>query len=212
MMLEMQKSNKPVNKAKTYRSVASKTGRSTKSVEYRMQNISYVLQLSGRTTVIGLAAARNVETNVLSQIEEILAESESRAPDSEIIFKAEVSKLQKRSQYKLPHGTKSPQRKDVTSTGYVRSPEVVAWILINANGKCESCHKEGPFITNNDDFFLEVHHVRFLSEGGSDTIENAVATCPNCHRSFHYSKDKMQLTEQLYKNVKRLVKATEENI
>ena len=205
MMLEMQNTNKLVNKTVIYRTLAAKTGRSSKSIEYRMQNISYVLQLSGRTTVIGLAPARNVGTNVISQIEEILAENECRAPDPEVIFNAEVSKLKRGIQNRIPQGTQTPQRKDTTSTGYVRSPEVVAWILNNANGKCEACDKEGPFITNNDDFFLEVHHVRFLSEGGPDTIENAIAVCPNCHRAFHYSKDKVKLTEQLYKNVKRLV-------
>ena len=65
MMLEMQNTNKLVNKTVIYRTLAAKTGRSSKSIEYRMQNISYVLQLSGRTTVIGLAPARNVGTNVI---------------------------------------------------------------------------------------------------------------------------------------------------
>jgi len=25
-----------------------------------------------------------------------------------------------------------------------------------------------------------------LSEGGEDTLENAIALCPNCHRKMHY--------------------------
>jgi 5-methylcytosine-specific restriction protein A len=33
---------------------------------------------------------------------------------------------------------------------------------------------------------LEVHHKKQLSEGGEDTVENAIALCPNCHREAHY--------------------------
>ena len=211
-MLNMQRTGEPFNKTGIYRTLALKTGRSLKSIEYRMQNISFALQLSGRSTVTGLAPARNVGTHVLEKIEDILSEIEGRLPDPVIKFNAEVEKLKLRPEKVIPQGTRSPLRKEITSNGYVRSPEVVAWVLSYANGKCEACGKNGPFITNNDDFFLEVHHVRFLSEGGADTIENAVASCPNCHRSFHHSKDKMKLTEQLYKNVKRLVNAAEGNI
>ncbi len=33
---------------------------------------------------------------------------------------------------------------------------------------------------------LEVHHVIRLADGGSDTINNSVALCPNCHRELHF--------------------------
>jgi len=35
---------------------------------------------------------------------------------------------------------------------------------------------------------LEVHHKVPLAEGGDDTVENAIALCPNCHRHAHYGK------------------------
>jgi 5-methylcytosine-specific restriction protein A len=28
-----------------------------------------------------------------------------------------------------------------------------------------------------------------LSDGGRDTVDNAVALCPNCHRECHHGKD-----------------------
>jgi 5-methylcytosine-specific restriction protein A len=28
-----------------------------------------------------------------------------------------------------------------------------------------------------------------LSEGGGDTVDNAVALCPNCHRECHHGGD-----------------------
>ena len=47
-----------------------------------------------------------------------------------------------------------------------------------------------PFKKRNGEPFLEVHHVMWLSEGGSDSIENTVALCPNCHRKVHVRDDK----------------------
>jgi 5-methylcytosine-specific restriction protein A len=32
---------------------------------------------------------------------------------------------------------------------------------------------------------LESHHIKWLSKGGEDTIQNTVALCPNCHRRVH---------------------------
>lgn len=32
----------------------------------------------------------------------------------------------------------------------------------------------------------EVHHKVPLSAGGDDTVENAIALCPNCHRKAHF--------------------------
>ena len=32
---------------------------------------------------------------------------------------------------------------------------------------------------------MEVHHIKQLAKGGEDTLRNAVALCPNCHRKMH---------------------------
>lgn len=74
---------------------------------------------------------------------------------------------------------------------YNRSPFVVAERLSRANGVCEECNHPAPFNRRNDGSpFLEVHHVRPLSKGGLDTVENTIAVCPNCHCEIH---DKMEL-------------------
>jgi 5-methylcytosine-specific restriction protein A len=31
-----------------------------------------------------------------------------------------------------------------------------------------------------------VHHRIPLAKGGEDSVDNAVAVCPNCHRKGHY--------------------------
>ncbi len=34
--------------------------------------------------------------------------------------------------------------------------------------------------------YLEVHHRIPLAKKGEDTVANAIALCPNCHRKSHY--------------------------
>ncbi|MDH7515993.1 MAG: HNH endonuclease, partial [Bacteroidota bacterium] len=64
---------------------------------------------------------------------------------------------------------------------------VIAEVLARANGICESCRQPAPFRRASDGSpYLEVHHRVWLSRGGEDTVSNAVALCPNCHRRMHY--------------------------
>ena len=78
-----------------------------------------------------------------------------------------------------------------TTSHYKRDEKVVKWILNNADGKCESCDDDAPFIKqNNGEPYLEVHHLRRLCDKGSDTITNAIAACPNCHRELHFGKNR----------------------
>lgn len=71
--------------------------------------------------------------------------------------------------------------------GHERNPDVVAEVLIRAQGACEVCGSPAPFTRkSNGSPYLEVHHVAQLAHGGDDTVENAIAVCPNCHRQQHY--------------------------
>lgn len=84
-------------------------------------------------------------------------------------------------------GNKSPSQKEVRSFQYERDPKVVAYVLKEAEGICYDCNSEGPFISKTTGMpYLEVHHVKMLKDGGEDTVKNAVALCPNCHRKRHY--------------------------
>jgi 5-methylcytosine-specific restriction protein A len=87
---------------------------------------------------------------------------------------------------------------------FIRDPEVRAWVRNEAEGLCEGCGKDAPFKKHGLPF-LEVHHVKHLAQKGSDRITNAVALCPNCHRSCHHSDEKIEFTALLYKQVARLV-------
>ena len=61
-----------------------------------------------------------------------------------------------------------------------------------------------PFKTDELIPYLELHHLVRLADGGSDTPENAVALCPNCHRKLHYGRDKEKSVDLLYDKIKRL--------
>lgn len=79
------------------------------------------------------------------------------------------------------------------SRAYLRNPDVVAEVLYRAAGACEGCAQPAPFLrTAGGTPYLEVHHRIRLSEGGEDTVENAIALCPNCHRQEHFGPRKWQ--------------------
>ena len=73
---------------------------------------------------------------------------------------------------------------------FKRNPYVVAEVLHRAAGVCGSCLKAAPFTRKKDGApYLEVHHRRQLAHGGEDTVANAIAVCPNCHRELHYGRE-----------------------
>jgi 5-methylcytosine-specific restriction endonuclease McrA len=104
-----------------------------------------------------------------------------------------------------PLGNFNPRRIDRSNyVGYERDTQVVARTLQIAAGKCELCETDAPFRTAKEVPYLEVHHVRRLADKGSDTLDNAVALCPNCHRAAHYSADAKKITDRLYRTIPRL--------
>ena len=105
-----------------------------------------------------------------------------------------------------PVGNPNPNRLTSSpSTLVQRDPAVVAWVLKQANGKCECCSMDAPFLTTSGRPYLEVHHLHTLATGGPDTVDNTVALCPNCHRAVHHSVRKADLTSNIYSCVARLV-------
>jgi 5-methylcytosine-specific restriction endonuclease McrA len=86
-----------------------------------------------------------------------------------------------------------PNKSKVIQSVYIRNQYVIAEVLYRASGVCECCKKSAPFNRDSDNSpYLEVHHKIPLAEGGDDTIENAIALCPNCHRQAHHGKNSYQ--------------------
>lgn len=207
--LDMQQRDRlgtPYIKRKFYDDLASKFKRTAKSFEYRMQNISYVLSLMGRDWLAGLKPAKNVGANVAATIEELIAEIESKPVSPTVAFEIAVRKDIEKKQLSQPLGNQTPKSTTSIVTQYVRESAVKAWILKNAKGICECCDQKAPFSGPDGLPYLEVHHVRKLAENGSDTIVNAVALCPNCHRELHYGEQAKRLVEEIYRDIPRLVR------
>jgi 5-methylcytosine-specific restriction endonuclease McrA len=80
-----------------------------------------------------------------------------------------------------------PDLYETSARVYRRNADVIAEVLIRANGVCERCRKNAPFNRASDGTpYLEVHHLIRLADGGEDTVGNAIAVCPNCHRELHF--------------------------
>ncbi|MDP3370839.1 MAG: HNH endonuclease signature motif containing protein [Brevundimonas sp.] len=115
-------------------------------------------------------------------------------------------KLKGRSAPKAPPPGSSGGRQIIGQTvRYVRDPNVIVWVLEAANGRCEVCEQPAPFAREDGSPYLEVHHVRPLAEGGPDTVDNAVAACPNCHRALHYSSMSATLRASVLDRLQRIV-------
>jgi len=99
---------------------------------------------------------------------------------------------------RLNEAPEIPEKIFINTTGYKRNPYVIIEVLERADGICELCGKEAPFIRIKDGLpFLEVHHIEPLANNGKDTIENTVALCPNCHREAHYGINKEEIKKKL---------------
>ena len=83
------------------------------------------------------------------------------------------------------NSTDKPANRLVTSNVFVRDPYVTEYAKARANGRCQLCGAMAPFLDQNGKPYLESHHIIWLSKGGSDSVDNTVALCPNCHRKMH---------------------------
>ncbi|WFR95708.1 HNH endonuclease [Rhizobium tumorigenes] len=94
-----------------------------------------------------------------------------------------------------PEGIKSE------TTRYRRNMLLRARVLQIANGSCELCKEEASFVTRSGAPYLEVHHVKALSNWGHDELANMAAICPTCHRNIHFGYDGKSLNDQLAEKV-----------
>lgn len=112
---------------------------------------------------------------------------EELAKDVSISLKDNEEMLKKR----LVKAPKIPEKVQTISYDFRRNSDVIAVVLKRANGKCELCGYDAPFYkVSNGSPYLEVHHWKTLSEGGEDTVENAGALCPNCHKQAHFGQER----------------------
>jgi 5-methylcytosine-specific restriction enzyme A len=97
----------------------------------------------------------------------------------------------------IKKASKRPGLVQIKTTGFYRNQYVAEYVRRRAKGRCELCAGLGPFLDRDGLPFLEVHHVKWLSDGGEDTIFNTVALCPNCHRKMHLINSKHDVDQLL---------------
>lgn len=204
LMLSPEFTQNKTTKKQVYEELSLKYNRSPKAYEFRMQNISFVFELLGRKWVKGLKPKRNITSNQVTLVERYIAECEGRPFENLTSFEMEVKKSFDDKNSPKPTGSKEPKQSTINTTVYERSSKVKAWVLKRAKGTCECCDSPAPFTTADDRPFLEVHHLIRLVDGGSDTPDNCVAVCPNCHRQLHFGKNNDTLTDQLFSKLEKL--------
>lgn len=208
--LELRK--QPYNKAATNRRLrdGALSKRSQGSIEYRMQNISAVLAEYGGRGISGYKPAANVGKNtkkrILSLLEKLNAfgEPAETPTDNATDLENRTRRILSAGIAQRPIGKTKPEKKETTVTSHVRDPAVKAYVLQRANGRCELCGSDAPFLTMDEMPYLEVHHITPLSQRGADVPENAAALCPTCHRRCHYAKDRTKAAGALKKRIDTL--------
>lgn len=210
-LYEQQQQGERVAKRAAYEALSQRYGRSPSAYEYRFRNISHVLVTMGLPTLTGLPAAEHVGPTAEGTIRRVI-EAKRYFGRGLSTPTADPEQLERRTRALLrrgmsttPTGTKEPLRSITTVALFVRDPAVKAAVLQAAAGHCENCGQPAPFLREDGTSYLEVHHVKWLAQGGSDTVSNAVALCPNCHRRLHYGADAAQLVAELIGRVSRLV-------
>lgn len=123
-----------------------------------------------------------------------------------VVLEKRASTLQPSKSHTAGIGSQQPTRVNRMVSDFVRSPQVIADVREAASGHCELCAQLAPFVRDDGTPFLEVHHVVTLADGGRDTVDNAVALCPNCHRLLHYAAeaDRRSAADRLRVTVTRL--------
>ncbi|MGG5763419.1 MULTISPECIES: HNH endonuclease [Bacillus cereus group] len=92
------------------------------------------------------------------------------------------NKLKDRATKVVSHGN---NKRFTKTTTYQRNEYVAELAKRRAQGICELCEQHAPFQDKKGNPYLEAHHVKWLSEGGEDSIYNTIGVCANCHRKLH---------------------------
>lgn len=115
-------------------------------------------------------------SNVQEQIENCSEIEIAQLSNKELIRRSEIISIKR-------------EPKKVSSLEYFRDPYLKEMVKRIADGKCQYCSNDAPFFDKKGAPYLEEHHVKWLSQGGEDTIDNLVAICPNCHKMVHILND-----------------------
>lgn len=187
------------------------SARSEGAIGRRMSNLSAVFAADGLPVArrfrgsLGHVGA-NVTRRILALHADLVAGDNRSITTDSATLNARTRMLRGKQQAP-PVGAQKPTTSTATLQVYYRAPAVCAWVLDRSNGACEACGAAAPFSKDSGEPYLEVHHVVHLAQGGSDTPDNTIATCPNCHRRLHHSTDRDAYREEVWERCLFLVRS-----
>lgn len=126
------------------------------------------------------------EDKVIEPLDDSYSEEEKKAH-------AESMDLESLRLAAIKHTVEKPVEIETTVKVVKRDPYIAQYAKERANGICQLCGKEGPFIGKNGKPYLESHHIVSIADGGADSIENTIALCPNCHRKMHHAPEEHEV-------------------
>lgn len=85
-----------------------------------------------------------------------------------------------------------------------RSQAIRLYVLRRANGSCECCQANAPFVKADGAPYLEPHHITRLADDGPDHPAKVIGLCPNCHRRAHHSIDAKKFNVGLLGRLRRI--------
>lgn len=129
---------------------------------------------------------RDVIMFELVPLDATLEDAAPTAPDEQAIATATLGALRALA---LDAGTGDVRQSTIRARVWLRSAAVTRYARERAQGVCEGCGHPAPFSDSKGRPFLEVHHLRRLSDGGPDEPQWVAAICPNCHRRAHHAED-----------------------
>ena len=80
------------------------------------------------------------------------------------------------------------------------------YVQMRAQGRCELCGLKAPFEVNGEPY-LEIDHIIPLSKGGTNSIDNLAAVCPNCN-----ARKSNLMNQEMIDTLRAAIKRDEENM
>lgn len=117
------------------------------------------------------------------QIEKMQDSPDEQKADAEKLSDVALNRLA------IRYSKQTVKSRTLKSKVYIRNQYIAEYIKRRAKGICQLCGQPAPFSDINGAPYLEAHHIIWLSRGGTDSIDNTVALCPNCHMKMHIVDD-----------------------
>jgi len=202
-----------LNKTQLYRDLALKHGRTPKAWEYRMQNISHVLDQLKEDWIEGLKPAKNVGPEVTGVLIRLLKIGPPSAVSPATLARLEQQRqLVDESGYFLPESVEDQRNRDLRSIVRRQGQKAFRAALLEAyGGKCamtgcgvidvlEAAHihrymgKETNIVSNGLPLRADVHTLFDLNLVGVDISTMRICISPSLGGSSYAELDGRQLT------------------